>query len=239
MEGLDGGNTLAISASISLLVSSLSYSISALSRVSFGAAAKASAIILAVIGVIGLIAWGLGSLLGTDGASSIAKSIDDASKVMRSIGNFLGSFFRGLLGITDKAPTGSMTSIGTALSTFMTDLEPFLEKVQKVDGSSLSGIRNLGAAALAITGAGVAEAFGSLLTGWLQDGKTSAQVVMDSLNTLADGLATYQTKANGIDQAKIDVVNTAITSVGDMVKEHVPAKHSGTRSHTPLPEYRI
>ena len=224
MEGLDGGNTLAISASISLLVSSLSYSISALSRVSFGAAAKASAIILAVIGVIGLIAWGLGSLLGTDGASSVAKSIDDASKVMRSIGNFLGSFFRGLLGITDKAPTGSMTSIGTALSTFMTDLEPFLEKVQKVDGSSLSGIRNLGAAALAITGAGVAEAFGSLLTGWLQDGKTSAQVVMDSLNTLADGLATYQTKANGIDQAKIDVVNTAITSVGDMVKEHVPAK---------------
>jgi tape measure domain-containing protein len=224
MEGLDGGNTLAISASISLLVSSLSYSISALSRVSFGAAAKASAIILAVIGVIGLIAWGLGSLLGTNGASSVAKSIDDASKVMRSIGNFLGSFFRGLLGITDKAPTGSMTSIGTALSTFMTDLEPFLEKVQKVDGSSLSGIRNLGAAALAITGAGVAEAFGSLLTGWLQDGKTSAQVVMDSLNTLADGLATYQTKANGIDQAKIDVVNTAITSVGDMVKEHVPAK---------------
>lgn len=224
MEGLDSGNTLAISASISLLVSSLSYSISKLSRVSFGAAAKASAIILAVIGVIGLIAWGLGSLLGTDGASSVAKSIDNASKIMRSIGNFLGSFFRGLLGITDKAPTGSMTSIGTALSNFMTELEPFLDKVQKIDGNSLSGIRNLGAAALAITGAGVAEAFGSLLTGWLQNGKSSAEVVMGSLNTLADGLATYQMKADGIDQAKIDVVNTAITSVGDMVKNHIPAQ---------------
>ena len=221
MKDFSGGQTLAITGSFAAVLLSLSKSLKVLSKISLAGAAKATGILLGVMAVIGVIGYALGTLIGEDGQNDIVDKLDRAAEVTGAIGNVIGSFFTNLFGPIGRGLTGAMASIPTGLSTFMDNLQPFLEKVKNVDGSVLSGITNLAAASLAITGAGFVEGLASALTKWMI-GKTTAQAMMDSLNVVASGVVTLQRHSRNIDQAKLDVVSTAISTVGDMVKEHIP-----------------
>ena len=173
-------------------------------------AAIASLIPSAMVGVLGIVAVlaefgalaqipGLSWLIGEGGAL--------LSKIGEAISGFVGGIVGGLMGgISSSLPT-----IAENLSSFMTNLQPFLDGAENIDQETLSGVNALVGTILALTGANLLES----LTSWVTGGSSLAKFGED-IAAFGPSLKAYSDSVAGVDTEAIKASAEAAKALAEM-----------------------
>ena len=118
----------------------------------FGAVIVELAAVLAVIG-------GLAQIPGLEWL------ISEGGDFLQKIGTAIGQFIGGIIGGIAEGATSALPEVATNLSTFMSNLTPFIEGAKMLDESVLTNVQTLASIILTLTGAGILDAVTSWLTG--------------------------------------------------------------------------
>lgn len=197
---------------ISAVLLSMSAAMFVFSKIGVGGAAigavglgVAGAILLAfVVGLAELV-----KLLKTYVNPNIVQDIEYFGDVLSAIGGAVGRMIGGIAGgiVTGFAENLDISNIATQLSTFMDELQPFLDKVGNVTTKQKTGAENLAGVLGAVSAQGFMDALGSLITGI-----SGAEQFAKEMKWLGGGLADYSTAITDIDNGKIQA------SVGSLDK---------------------
>ena len=156
------------------------------------------AILLAAIGALAQIP-GLEWLIGEGGT------------LLMNIGNALGGFVGGLIGGIGEGISASLPQIATDLSTFMTNLQPFLDGAKTIDATMLDSVNSIVDIITALSGATLIEG----ITSWLTGG-SSLSTFASELGLFGDGIKQFSDKVVGIDNAAITTATTAAQNLATM-----------------------
>lgn len=197
---------------LSLLLMSMSGALVLLSVVgALGPAAFVGVAALATLitGIGGLLV-GIGALM--DKFPALEEFLDKGIPVLEKIGYALGSFFGNIIGgFTDGAMSG-IPEIGTKLSEFMDNLQPFIDGIKMVDESAVKGVKTLAEAILILTAADLLERLPLF-------GKSSSFADFGAeLATFGPYLATYAKSVEGIDVASVEASANAAKALSEMAK---------------------
>lgn len=208
LSKMDPGPTLEIAASLTLLLLGLSGACVILGLVGkLGAGGFIGVGVLAtLIAAMAVIMGGLGALVAyfPDLELFLDKGIVLLEKIGQGLGSFLGNIVGGVLaGVMDGLP-----SIGTSLSEFMDELQPFLAGARNVDSAAMNGIKALAETILILTAANILDG----LTSWFTGG-TSLSDFASELGPVGDGLATFGEKVKDIDSAKVEAGAKALETI--------------------------
>ena len=99
------------------------------------------------------------------------------------------------------------------LSSFITNAQPFLEGVQKIDASSLEGVEKLVSIILALTGAGILDG----LTSWLTGGSSIVKFGKQ-LAEFGPYLSEYANSVKGLDETAIQTSVTAASALSELAE---------------------
>lgn len=157
----------------------------------------------AVIVVLGALVVGIGALVSKFPA--LQEFADKGVTLLETIGKGIGSFFGGIIGGFSAGVMSGLPEIGTYLSDFMTNLQPFLEGVNSIDPSSLSSVQTLVDMMLAITGANVLDSIAS----FFGFGTDSMEQFSEKIVAFGEAMADFGDKIKGkIDPASANSVST-------------------------------
>ena len=121
-----------------------------------------------IIGVLDGVSANLPALItaGLEVFSAFVTGIlDGLGGVFESLGNALGSVIGGIVEGLLQGISESLPDIGTNLSTFMTNLGPFIEGVKGLDESTIAGMTALVDMIATLTGAGLMDAIATFISG--------------------------------------------------------------------------
>ena len=116
----------------------------------------------AVVAELALVLAAIGGLAQIPGLEWL---ISESGDFLQKIGTAIGQFVGGIAGGVAEGFTSSLPEIGTNLSTFITNLEPFISGVKNIDPSMLDGIQTLVKCVLLLTGADLISKLASFVTG--------------------------------------------------------------------------
>lgn len=207
MSALDVAPSLETAGALSLLLLALSGSVAILSLVG-PAAAGATAGIMAMVEVVlvmGVLLAALGTLVEL--VPQAQTFLDSGIAVLESIGKAIGSFLGSIVGGLLDGATSTLPEVGTRLSEFMENLQPFLVGLKMVDESSVTAAETLAKVVLALSGAGLADAFTSFLTGGWLTGDSSFDSIAEKLSAFGRGMKAFADETAGINTEAI--VNSA------------------------------
>ncbi len=211
LEGVELETMVGFSASFGVALLSLSASMLLISKVPVTAA-------LAGIAKLALIAAAIVALMAAFGAAeqawNVSSYIESFGDLAESIGNAIGRFIGG---IGNGVMQGlNLPQIGNDLSTFMTNLQPFLDGCKTIDDSVVSGVGNLALALLAIGGAEFVNAIASWFVG-----ENPITKFADDIGVLATALNTFAANLSGFtatDESTITNATNAATGLAELVK---------------------
>ena len=167
-----------------------------------------------LIGELSLILAALGGLSQIPGLEWL---VEEGGDFLQKIGTSIGQFIGGIAGGIAEGATSTLPKIGTYLSDFMINLEPFISGSKSIDSSLTQGIEELSKAVLMITGTGFIAAITDFITGSSTFGKFSSSIVK-----LANGMKEYSDIATDIDSAAImksAVAAQALSSLQNSLSE--------------------
>lgn len=185
-----------------------------------GAVVAELAVVLAAIGALAQIP-GLDWLVGEGG--ELLQTIGTA------LGGFVGGLVGGLVGGVMEGVTGSLPAVATNLSTFMTNLQPFIDGAQKLDASMLEGVSTLVGIITAITAANLLSSITSFITGG-----SSISTFGEQLVPFGQAIADFAGVVTGINTEAITAAAVAaqgLTAVANAIPAEggVFQKFSGER----------
>lgn len=157
-------------------------------------AALAPAAMLGVLGITGVLAE-IGAISKIPGLTWL---IGEGASLMQAIGNAIGNLIGGLIGGVGEGISASLPQIATDLSTFMTNLSPFLSGMAGVDPTMMDSVQALAGMILALTGASILEAVTSWLTGGSSLSDFAAQLV-----PFGQAMVAFSTTVSGIDESAV------------------------------------
>lgn len=164
---------------------------------------------------MGLVIAELAAVLAAIGALAqipgLTWLVNEGGKLMESIGNAIGKLIGGIIGGIMEGITSSLPSIGTDLSEFMVNVQPFIDGAKSIDASAMSGVMALIDCITALTAANVFESIGSWLTG--------GNDIVDFGNKIAEfgpSLAAYASSVSGIDVAAVQASAEAAKALAEM-----------------------
>lgn len=154
----------------------------------------------AVLAAIGLLAQipGLDWLIGEGG------------DLLQSIGTAIGQFIGGIVGGIAEGATSTLPQIGTSLSAFMTNLQPFIEGMSGLDSTMLDNAKTLAGVILALTAADLLNGITSFFKG-----DTSLKDFGTELSAFGKSMKQYSTEVAGIDT---ESVTASVAAAKDLVK---------------------
>ena len=167
-----------------------------------------------LVGELSLILMALGGLAQIPGLEWL---VEEGGDLLQKIGTSIGQFIGGIAGGIAEGATSTLPKIGTYLSDFMTNLEPFISGSKSIDSSLTQGIEELSKAVLMITGTGFIAAISDFITGGSTFGKFSSSIVK-----LANGMKEYSDIATDIDSTAImksAVAAQALSSLQNSLSE--------------------
>lgn len=164
----------------------------------------------AVIAELALVLAAIGALAQIPGLSWL---IGEGGDLLQSIGTAIGQFVGGIVGGIAEGATSTLPQVGTNLSTFMTNLQPFLDGISSVDASVISNIGTLASALLTLTGASLLESITSWLTGGSSLSDFASQLV-----PFGTAMKQFAAEVSGIDVAAISTSVLAAESLVAVAK---------------------
>ena len=167
--------------------------------------------VLPMITVIGLICIGLNELMSLIDAGAGEWVFTKLKSFFTGIGELIGSMVNGIVNVF----TPDVEGIGKGLSTMTENLAPFCENVKNIDDSTVSGVKNLVEAMMAITAESLFDRIASI-----GDDQTSIERFANNLSTFAEAIIDFNTKVTGttFNIDKIKQATDAGIAVGEMAQ---------------------
>ena len=144
--GLLSAIMLALSATASLVPGAM------VGILGMGAVVAEMALVLAAVGLLSKLP-GLSWLIGEGG------------KLLQGIGTAIGQFVGGIVGGFMSCVSSQFPQIGADLSTFMNNVQPFLQGASQIQPSMMDGVKALAETVLILTAADILQGLTSWLTG--------------------------------------------------------------------------
>lgn len=144
--GLLSAIMLALSATASLVPGAM------VGILGMGAVVAEMALVLAAVGLLSKLP-GLSWLIGEGG------------KLLQGIGTAIGQFIGGIVGGFMSGVSSQFPQIGADLSTFMNNVQPFLQGASQIQPSMMDGVKALAETVLILTAADILQGLTSWLTG--------------------------------------------------------------------------
>ena len=196
--------TLTISASLSLLLLSLSASCAILGVVGqMGASAFIGIAALAtLVAAVGALLVSIGALVTK--FTKLEEFLNKGIPILEKIGYALGSFFGNIIGGFSEGITSGLPGIGDNLSAFMNNAKDFFDGIKMVDEDSVNGVKNITKMMLALAGAEFINAITSLF------GQDSITELGNKLCEFGDAVISFSQKVSGnIDSAAVKAAANA------------------------------
>jgi tape measure domain-containing protein len=116
----------------------------------------------AVVAEIALVLAAVGLLSKLPGLSWL---IGEGGKLLQGIGTAIGQFVGGIVGGFMSGVSSQFPQIGADLSTFMNNVQPFLQGASQIQPSMMDGVKALAETVLILTAADILQGLTSWLTG--------------------------------------------------------------------------
>lgn len=185
-----------------------------LAALMFALSAVASLVPGAMMGVIGmgviiaelaLVLAAIGAIAQIPGLSWL---IEEGGQFLQTIGTAIGQFIGGIVGGFMGGMSSSFPQIGSDLSAFMTNLQPFIEGAKNLDPTMLDSVRALADTILILTAANILEG----LTSWATGGSSLAGFG-EQLGSLGTSLNTFATNLGTFDESKLATITCAANAI--------------------------
>lgn len=139
--------------------------------------------------------------------------IGEGGILLETIGTAIGKFIGGIAGGISAGVTSSLPVIGTNLSAFMKNLEPFINSIGKINGSIFYNVKELSKSILLLTGTSFIQSLTSCV-----GGRQSFKNFGEQLEILGNSLEKFSEKSSEI--ASEDVLNStkAIKIIIELMK---------------------
>lgn len=116
----------------------------------------------AVIAELALVLAAVGALAQIPGLNWL---INEGGNLLEGIGTAIGKFVGGIVGGFMSGVSSQFPQIGSDLSGFMTNVQPFLDGASSIDPSMMDGVKALAETILILTAANILDGITSWLTG--------------------------------------------------------------------------
>lgn len=164
-----------------------------------------------IIGGLEVILIALGALKQIPGLDwLVGEGIKALNKLAKGIGEFAGNIVSSFINVAFEG----FEEIGTHLSNFMKNAKPFFEQVSNIDGQTVGCVKNLAAAILAFTTAGVMDS----LTSWITGGVNLSKFA-DELIVFAPKFKQYAELIKGIDSNVVESSSNAALSIAEFARK--------------------
>lgn len=161
-----------------------------------------------VIAELALVLAAIGALAQIPGLKWL---VNEGAQLMEGIGNAIGSFIGGIVGGFMSGISGQFPQIGSDLSAFMTNIQPFIEGARKIDASAMNGVKALAETILILTAANILEG----LTSWFTGGSSMTKFGKE-LAEFAPYFKSYYESIKGIDGSVVESSANAAKSLAEM-----------------------
>ena len=161
-----------------------------------------------IVAELGAVLIALGELAKQPGVQDL---ISSGGNLLQNIGTAIGQFVGGIAGGIAKGFTSALPEVGTNLSTFMTNLQPFLDGAKSINASTFDGVMSLVKVMTAITGANILECISQFITG-----SSSMTTFANQLIPFGKAITEFSRTVSGdIDEGAI----TAAANAGKVISE--------------------
>jgi tape measure domain-containing protein len=197
-------------AQLSALLLAMSGALVILTVVGIGGAAAFVGIgaLVTLIAAVGGLMIAIGAL--NDEFPAVADFVHNSIPILQDMGEGLGNFIGGLVGGVIAGAIDSLAGIGTSLSTFMENLQPFIEKVSAIDPDAMAGGEALAKMLLTLTAAELVSGLSKFL-GVKDLGNLGSQ-----LSDFGDAIIAFSDKLNNSDGINDKAVQKA-AKAGEMM----------------------
>ena len=188
-----------------------------LSAIMLALSAVAALVPGALVGVLGMgaVIAELALVLAAVGAISkipgLEWLISEGGNFLQTVGTAIGQFFGGMVGGFMGGVSSQFPQIGSDLSGFMTNAQPFIEGAKSIDSSAMDGVRSLVETILLLTAANILDG----LTSWLTGG-SSIVTFGEELAAFGPHFAKYAESVRGIDGSAVESSANAALAIAKM-----------------------
>ena len=212
MDALDVSPSIETALSLAIMLGAMAVVMAVLSAIgpaSTGAIAAAGSFD-AVVAIIGGLLVGLGALVTY--FPEAQQFLDTGIEILVSIGEGIGRAFGALIDGFLTQATDSIEDIGTRLSNFMINLQPFLIGVEAVPEDLIDKIGLISGAILAICGDEIASAITDFFTGG-----NGGDSMIQKLKDLGTGLGEFTGSLSGIDLGALQIGTQAASDIATLL----------------------
>ncbi len=210
MDKLDIDVSTKTVAQLSALLLAMSGALVILTVVGIGGAAAFVGIgaLVTLIAAVGGLMIAIGAL--NDEFPGVADFVHNSIPILQDFGEGIGNFIGGLVGGVIEGAMDSLAGIGTSLSTFMENLQPFIEKVSAINPDAMAGGEALAKMLLTLTAAELVNGLAKFL-GVKDLGNLGSQ-----LSDFGDAIIAFSDKLNNGDCINDKAVQKA-AKAGEMM----------------------
>lgn len=164
----------------------------------------------AVVAELGLVLAALGGLAQIPGLEWL---ISEGGDFLQKVGTAIGKFIGGIVGGVAEGVTSALPGIGTNLSLFMMNIQPFLLGAKLIDQGAMDGVKSLVEVMALLTGASFLESINSWLTGGSSFTDFAAKLVV-----FGQAMKQYADTISGMDTAAVEASAKAGAALAELAK---------------------
>ncbi|WP_290095370.1 tape measure protein, partial [Bacteroides acidifaciens] len=161
-----------------------------------------------VIAELALVLAAVGALAQIPGLSWL---IGEGGKLLQGIGTAIGQFVGGIVGGFMSGVSSQFPQIGSDLSGFMMNIQPFIEGAKAIDASMMEGVKALSETILILTAADILQG----LTSWFTGGSSLSDFA-EELVPFGTAMKAYSNAISGINPETVTASATAAKALAEM-----------------------
>ena len=165
----------------------------------------------AVIAELSIVLAAVGALAQIPGLEWL---INEGGQFLQTLGSAIGGFVGSIVGGFASGVSGHLAQIGSDLSAFMTNIQPFIEGAKSIDASVSEGVKALASAIITLTAANILEG----LTSWLTGGSSLSEFGKE-LAEFGPYFKTYADSVAGISGETVTASATAALALAEMASK--------------------
>lgn len=162
----------------------------------------------AVIAELALVLAAIGALAQIPGLDWL---INEGGNLLQGIGTAIGKFVGGIVGGFMSGVSSQFPQIGSDLSAFMTNVQPFLDGASSIDPAMMDGVKALAETILILTAANILDG----LTSWLTGGSSLAGFASE-LVPFGSAMKAFSAEVSGIDGETVSNAAIAGKTLAEM-----------------------